>query len=94
MKSLVVLAALSLGAAPAMAACDHAAYQDHGGRLASATFVPLAAVLTVVSLPAAGVGVLVSATGHHAAGSNLMAGTSDTFCYTTGFTSHAIQGRR
>ncbi len=94
MKVLVALAALSLGAAPALAACEHAAYQEHGGRLASATFFPLAAALTVVSLPAAGIGVLVSATGHHEAGANLMAGTTDTLCYTGGFASHAIQGHR
>jgi hypothetical protein len=95
MKYVAALTALGLMAAPAMAACETPAYQDHGGgRLASATLAPMSALLAVVSLPAAGVGVLAHATGHHNAGDNLIGGTADTLCYTGGFASHAIVGRR
>jgi hypothetical protein len=94
MKYLAAVTALGLMAAPAMASCDYPAYQQNGGRLASVTLLPMSAILTVVSLPAAGVGVLADATGHDRTGHNLKSGTADTFCYTTGFASHAIQGRR
>jgi hypothetical protein len=49
--------------------------------------IPLSAALTIVTLPA---GIIGAATRNE----ELVDGTRDTFCYTTGFAGHAVTGNR
>jgi hypothetical protein len=78
--------ALTCMTSSAFAECHEPAYVGiAGSRVVSAAIFPLSAALTVVSLPA---GVIGAATDNE----NLKDGTRDTFCYTTGFATHALVG--
>jgi hypothetical protein len=73
---------------PALAECQTPAYVGTpGSRAVSAAMIPLSAALTIVTLPA---GIIGAATRNE----ELVDGTRDTFCYTTGFAGHAVTGNR
>jgi hypothetical protein len=83
----VVLAFLCM-TTPALADCQTPAYVGlPGSRAVSAGMVPLSAALTILTLPAAAIGVATR-------NESLINGTRDTFCYTTGFLGHAVVGHR
>lgn len=88
MKYRVAILALLCMSTPAMAVCHSPAYLDKpGSRAVSLTILPLSAALTILTLPT---GIIGAATRN----GTLMEGTSDNFCYTTGFATHAIVGNR
>jgi hypothetical protein len=88
MRYRVALLALVCLSTPAIAACETPAYVDYpGSRAVSLTMLPFSAAVTVLSLPT---GLIGAATGHP----TLIEGTTDTFCYTTGFAGHVVHGRR
>jgi hypothetical protein len=88
MKHRLAVLALLCMSTPAMAVCHSPAYLDKpGSRAVSLTLLPLSAALTILTLPT---GIIGAATRN----GTLMEGTSDTFCYTTGFATHAIVGNR
>jgi hypothetical protein len=81
----VVLALLCMST-PALADCQTPAYVGlPGSRGVSAAMILPTAALTVLTLPAGAIGVATR-------NEDLKNGTRDTFCYTTGFLSHAVAG--
>ena len=83
----IILAFLCMST-PALADCQTPAYVGlPGSRAVSAAVFPLSAALTIVTLPAGLIGVATR-------NEDLMNGTRDTFCYSTGFLEHAVVGHR
>ena len=88
MKYRAMVLALLCMSTPALADCQTPSYVGvPGSRAVSAVMFPMSAALTIVTLPA---GIIGAATRND----DLMNGTRDTFCYTTGFLGHAVVGHR
>ena len=88
MKYIVAAIAVILMSSGAYAQCEKPAYQQvPGSRLASVSVLPLAAALTVLTIPA---GIIGAATGNEP----LATSTPTTACYTAGMARHTIVGNR
>ena len=88
MKPLIIIVALIFMSESAFAQCERPAYQHvPGSRLASAAVLPLAAALTIVTVPAGLVGAA-------ARNEPLAASTPQTACFTGRLARHTVVGNR
>ena len=88
MKSTVFILALAFMSTTALAECERPAYQEvPGSRLASVAVLPLAAALTIVTVPAG----IVGAATHN---EDLATSTPNTACFTAGLAEHIVVGNR
>jgi hypothetical protein len=88
MKLIISIVALIYMSTSAFAECEKPAYQHvTGSRLASAAVLPLAAALTIVTIPAAVVGVATR-------NESLATSTPNTACFTGRLVRHTVVGNR